>query len=135
MISFFSPREQVEKRAFAQPFPHPAPESINFNGFLFHFMIKVILKTRREFCQDDLELIKAKSGAKNYPARKSRKKEESASFIKEIAPRRTPKRLSKKRTSRPTLNSLRLSGEKNFLFITANTTKPVPPVGEDVLLS
>jgi hypothetical protein len=98
-------------------------------------MIVLVFRPRREFCKDDLELIKAKSGAKNYPARKSRKKEESASFIKETAPRRTPKRLSKKRTSRPTLNSFRLSGEKNFLFITANTTKPVPPVGEDVLLS
>jgi hypothetical protein len=98
-------------------------------------MITIGFRPRREFCQNDLELIKAKSGAKNYPARKSRKKEDSASFIKEIAPHRVPKRLSKKRTSRPTLNSFRLSGEKNFLFITANTTKPVSPVGEDVLLS
>jgi hypothetical protein len=99
-------------------------------------MIMIDLRPRREFCQNDMEPIKAKNGEKNYPARKSRTKEESASFIKEIAPRRTPKRLSKKRTSRPTLNSLRLSGEKNFLFIsTANTTKPAPPVREDVLLS
>ena len=99
-------------------------------------MIGLRTRTRREFCQNDVELIKAKNGEKNYPARKSRTKEESASFKKEIAPRRTPKRLSKKRTSRPTLDWLCLSGEKDFLFIsTANTTKPAPPVREDVLLS
>jgi hypothetical protein len=101
-------------------------------------MIRIGLRprTRRGFCQDDLEPLRAKSGAKNYPARKSRKKEGCASFIKEIAPRRTPKRLSKKRTSRPTLDSSLLSGEKSFLFIfTPNTTKPAPPVREDVLLS
>jgi hypothetical protein len=99
-------------------------------------MIGLRPRTRREFCQNDLELIEAKNGEKKYPARKSRKKEDSGSFKKEIAPRRTPKRLSQKRTSRPTLNSLRLSGEKNFLFIsTPKTTKPAPPVREDVLLS
>jgi hypothetical protein len=99
-------------------------------------MVRIGLRPRREFCQNDVEPIKAKNGEKNYPARKSRTKEESASFIKESATRRTPKRLSKKRTSRPTLDSLRLSVGKNFLFIsTANTTKPAPPVREDVLLS
>jgi hypothetical protein len=98
-------------------------------------MIDMVFRPRREFCQNDPELIEAKNGEKNYPARKSRKKEESASFIKESAPRRTPKRLSRKRTSRPILNSSCLSGEKNFLFITANTTKPAPPLREDVLLS
>ena len=99
-------------------------------------MIMIVLRPRREFCQSEPELLEAKNGEKNYPARRSRKKEDSASFTKESEPRRTPKRLSKKRTSRPTLDLLRLSGEKNFLFIfTANTTKPAPPVGEDVLLS
>jgi hypothetical protein len=66
-----------------------------------------------------LELIKAKSGEKNCPAKKNRKREESDDFIKEINPRQTPKRskrASKKRQSQPILNSLRLSGGKDFLF-------------------
>jgi hypothetical protein len=33
-----------------------------------------------------LELIKAKNGGKNCPARKNRKREDSDDFIKEIAP-------------------------------------------------
>jgi len=103
-------------------------------------MIIIACRPRGGFCQNDLEFIKARSGAKNYPARKSRKKEDSASFIKEIAPHRIPKRLSKKRTSRPTLDSLCLSGEIDFLYIFihfifgAETTKPSPPDGEDLLL-
>jgi len=63
-----------------------------------------------------LELIKAKSGEKNCPARKSRKREDSDDFTKEIAPLQTPRRSSKKRPSQPILNSIRLSGGKDFLF-------------------
>jgi len=58
-----------------------------------------------------LGLIKAKSGEKNCPARKSRKREDNADFTKEIAPRRTPKRSSKKRQSQPILNSIVLPPE------------------------
>jgi hypothetical protein len=100
----------------------------NFIGFLFFFMIMIVFRPRREFCQNDVELIKAKNGEKNYPARKSRTKEESASFIKEMAPRRTPKRLSKKRTSRPTLDWLCLSGEKDFLISSLPQTRPSQPL-------
>jgi hypothetical protein len=53
-----------------------------------------------------LGLIKAKSGEKNCLARKSRKREDNDDFIKEIAPRWTPKRSSKKRQSQPILNSM-----------------------------
>jgi hypothetical protein len=47
---------------------------------------------RRVFCQNTLELIEAKSGAKNCLEIKSRKRDGNESFIKEITPRRTPKR-------------------------------------------
>jgi hypothetical protein len=83
-----------------------------------------------------LEFIKAKSGEENCPARKSRKREGSGDFIKEIALLQTPRRSSKKRQSQPILNSIHLSGEKDFLFsFTTNTTEPTPPVGEDVVSS
>jgi len=81
-----------------------------------------------------LELIRAKSGGKNCPARKSRKREDSGDFIKEIAPRRTPKRSSKKGQSQPILNSIHLSRGKDFLFsFTAHTTEPTPLVREEVV--
>jgi hypothetical protein len=44
-----------------------------------------------------LEFIKAKSGEKNCLARKSRKREESDGFIKEIPPIRTWRSSGKKR--------------------------------------
>lgn len=75
-------------------------------------MIIIYFRQRRVHCQDIGELLKAKSGEKNCPAKKSRKREGNANLAKEIAPRRTPKRLSRKRTSRPTLDMTRLSGEK-----------------------
>ena len=75
-----------------------------------------------------LELIKAKNGEKNCPARKNRKREDNDDFIKEIAPLQTPRRLSKKRQSQPILNSIPLSREKDFLFtFTTNTTEPTLP--------
>ena len=67
---------------------------------------------RRVFCQNMVELIKAKSDEKKYPARKSRKREDSDDFKKKIAPRQRPKKSSKKRLSHPILNSTRLSGEE-----------------------
>jgi hypothetical protein len=82
------------------------------------------------------ELIKAKNGEKNCPAGKSRKREDSGDFIKEIARLRTPIRSSKKRQSQPILNSTPLSREKDFLFsFTTNTTESTPPVREDVVSS
>jgi hypothetical protein len=81
-----------------------------------------------------LELIKAKSGEKNCPARKIRKREDSDDFIKEIAPLQTPRRSSKKRQSQPILNLIYLSGGKDFLFsFTTNTTEPTLPLREDVV--
>jgi hypothetical protein len=83
-----------------------------------------------------LELIKAKNGEKNRPARKNRKREDSDDFIKEIAPLQTPRRSSKKRQSQPILNSIPLSREKDFLFtFTTNTTESTPPGREDVISS
>jgi hypothetical protein len=58
-----------------------------------------------------LELIKGKNGEKNCPARKSRKREDSDDFRKEIAPLQTPRRSSKKRQSQRILNLIPLSGE------------------------
>jgi hypothetical protein len=58
-----------------------------------------------------LELIKGKKGEKNCPARKSRKREDSDDFRKEIAPLQTPRRSSKKRQSQPILNLIPLSRE------------------------
>jgi hypothetical protein len=75
-----------------------------------------------------LELIKAKNGEKNRPARKNRKREDSDDFIKEIAPLQTPRRSSKKRQSQPILNSIPLSREKDFLVsFTTDATEPTPP--------
>ena len=99
-------------------------------------MIYILFSLRRVFCQNMLELIKVKSGEKNYPARKSRKREDNDDFIKEIAPCRTPKRSSKKRQSQPILNSISLSGGKDFLFsFTTNTTESTPPVRENAVSS
>ena len=77
-----------------------------------------------------LELIKAKNGEKNCPARKNREREDSDDFRKEIAPLQTPRRSSKKRQNQPILNLIPLSREKDFLFsFTTNTTEFTPPVG------
>jgi len=79
-----------------------------------------------------LELIKARNGEKNCPARKNRKREDNNDFIKEIAPLQTPGRSSKKRQNQPILNLIPLSREKDFLFsFTTNTTEFTPPVRED----
>jgi hypothetical protein len=60
----------------------------------------VIVKTTgRVFCQDMPELTKAKNGEKKCPGRKSRKREDSDGFIKEIALLQRPRRSSKKRQS------------------------------------
>jgi hypothetical protein len=83
-----------------------------------------------------LEPIRAKSGEKNWRARKSRKREDSDDSIKKIAPRRIPKRSSKKRPSQPIPNLICLSGGEEFRFsFTVNTTGPTLLVREDVLLS
>ena len=49
--------------------------------------------------------IEAKRGARNCPARKSRKREDSDDFIKEIALLQMLRRSSKKRKGRTILNS------------------------------
>ncbi len=58
-------------------------------------MIYIHLGLRRVLCQDMVELIKAKSDGKNWPARRSRKREDNDDFIKGIAARPTRKRPSK----------------------------------------
>ena len=82
-----------------------------------------------------LELIKAKNGEKNCPARKNRRREDNDDSIKRL---QTPRRSNKKRKSQPILNSTPLSREKDFLFsFTTNTIESTPPVREreDVVLS
>jgi hypothetical protein len=71
-------------------------------------------RIRRVLCQNVLELIKAKSGGKNYPARRSRKRKDSNDFKKEMAPLQTPRRSCEKRQTQPIPNSIRLSGGKGF---------------------
>jgi hypothetical protein len=69
-----------------------------------------------------LEFIKAKSGGKNCPVRKNRKREDSDGFTKEIPPLQTRRRSGKKRQNQAIHNSVDLSGEGNSLiFITTNT--------------
>ena len=83
-----------------------------------------------------LELIKAKNGEKNCPARKNRKREDNDDFIKEIVRLQTPRRSSKKRQSQPILNSAPLSQGRDFLFsFTTNTTESTPPVKGNVFSS
>lgn len=82
--------------------------TLNLVVILFLFMIYTYLSLRRVSCQNMLERIRAKSGEKKCLARKSRKREEDDDYKKEIAPRQTPKRSSKKRQSHPILNSIRL---------------------------
>jgi hypothetical protein len=82
------------------------------------------------------ELIKAKNGEKNCPARKNRKREDSDDFRKGIVPLQTPRRSSKKRQSQPIFNSTPLSREKDLLYsFTTNTTESTPPGGKDVVSS
>jgi hypothetical protein len=83
-----------------------------------------------------LELIKAKNGGKNCPARKNRKREDSDDFRKEITPLQTPRRASKKRPSQPILKSISLSRERDYLFsFTTNTPEFTFRVREDVVSS
>ena len=77
-----------------------------------------------------------KSGEESCPARKSRRREDSGDFIKEVALLRIPIRSIKKRQNRSVLNSIRLSGEIDFLLsFTRSTTEPTPSVAKDVVSS
>jgi len=60
-----------------------------------------------------LEPIKPKNGEKNWPVRKSRKKEGNDDFIKEIVRLQTLGRLSKKRQRQPILNLIPLPRKKD----------------------
>jgi hypothetical protein len=72
-----------------------------------------------------LEPIRAKSGGRNWRARRSRKREDNDDSTKTIAPRRTPRRSSQKRPSQPIHDLICLSGGKDFLFsFTADTSGP-----------
>jgi hypothetical protein len=89
-------------------------------------MIYLFVRPRRALCQNILELTKARSDEKNCPAWKSRKREDKNDFIKEIAPRQTPKRSSKKRQSQPILDSIHFSGGKAFHFPLPRTLERPP---------
>jgi hypothetical protein len=70
-----------------------------------------------------------KSGEKNCPVKKSRKREHSGDFTKEIAPLQRPRRPSRKRQNEPILNPKHIPGERGSQFsFTTNTTEPTPPV-------
>jgi hypothetical protein len=75
-------------------------------------MIYILLRLRRILCQNMLELIKAKSDEKNWPARKGRKREDNDDFIKEIAARQTRKRRSKKRPAGQSLTRWVFPGKR-----------------------
>jgi hypothetical protein len=60
-----------------------------------------------------LESIKPKNGEKNWPARKSRKREGNDDFIKEIVRLQTPRRSSRKGQSQPILNLIPHPREKD----------------------
>jgi hypothetical protein len=55
-----------------------------------------------------------KSGEKNCPARKSRKREDNDDFIKEIVLLQTARRSSKKRQNQPILDSIHCNPSKVF---------------------
>jgi hypothetical protein len=74
-------------------------------GF-FSFSWYGIFEKGRVLCQSVLEFTEAKSGEKSCLARKSRKREDSDDFIKEIALLQTPRRSSKKSQNRPILDSI-----------------------------
>jgi hypothetical protein len=66
-------------------------------------MIYILLRLRRVLCQNMPELIKAKSEEKNWPAKKSRRREDRDDFIKGIAARQTQKRPNQKRPASQSL--------------------------------
>jgi hypothetical protein len=59
-----------------------------------------------------VELIKAKSDEKKWPARKSRKREDNDDFIKKIAARQTRKRSSQKRQASQSLTRQAFPGKR-----------------------
>jgi hypothetical protein len=63
-----------------------------------------------------VEFIKAKSGEKKCPARKTRKRKDNGDYIREIAPHRTPKKSSKKRQNQPILNLNHLSEKRKGIY-------------------
>jgi hypothetical protein len=63
-----------------------------------------------------LEYIKAKSDGRNCLGRKSRKREDSDAFIKEIPPLQTRRSSGKKRQNQAIHNSMDLSGKGNSLL-------------------
>jgi hypothetical protein len=77
-----------------------------------------------------LEIIKAKNGEKNCPARKNRKREDGDDSIKEIALLQMPRRSSRKRQSQPILNSTPVR-KKDFLFSFTTETTDLPPPGKE----
>jgi hypothetical protein len=83
-----------------------------------------------------LEFIKAKSDAKSCLAKKSRKREDSDGFTKEIPPLQKRRRSGRKRQNQTIHNSVDLSGEGNsLLFITTDTPESSCLVREEVVSS
>jgi hypothetical protein len=73
-----------------------------------------------------LEFIKAKSDGKNCLVRKSRKREDSDGFIKEIPPLQTRRRSGKKGQNQTIHNSMDLIRRRKLsAFITTNVTGPL----------
>jgi hypothetical protein len=74
-------------------------------GF-FSFSWCAIFDKGRVLWQNVLEFTEAKSGEKNCLARRSRKREDSDDFIKEIALLQTPRRSSKRSQNQLILDSI-----------------------------
>jgi hypothetical protein len=72
----------------------------------FFFSWCAIFEKGRGLCQNVLEFTEAKSGEKNCLASRSRKREDSDDFIKEIARLQTPRRSSKKSRNQLILDSI-----------------------------
>jgi hypothetical protein len=88
----------------------------NFVGFLLLFMVNMVCRLRRKFCQNMLGLLKLKSGVKNCPARKSRKREDNDDSRIQTAPHQTPKMSGKKRANQRTLSAIHLSNKETFYY-------------------
>jgi hypothetical protein len=80
--------------------------NLQYNWKFLPFRDIFFSRKRRAFCQDILGLIRARSGGKNCPARRNRKREDSADFTKEIPPLQMlmPRRAGKKRQSQKVLD-------------------------------
>jgi hypothetical protein len=82
-----------------------------------------------------LEFIRAKSGGKNCLARKSRKKEDSDGFIREIPPLQKWRGSDKKRQNQAIHNLMDLSGGRDSLFFITMKTPGLTCLAREEVVS